>query len=94
MSNRKKQTIISFKADDTLAEALQSVPNRSEFIRSAILTALDNGCPLCQGSGILSQEQQKHWAEFLAHHSLTKCQKCQAVHLVCKAASETPDHRH
>lgn len=84
MRNHKKQTIITFKADDALAEALQSTPNKSEFIRNAILTALENGCPLCQGTGILTREQRKHWAEFLAHHSVEKCEKCHAIHLVCE----------
>ena len=92
MAIPKKQTIITFKADETLAEALQTVPNRSEFIRNAILTALDNGCPLCQGTGILTREQQKHWAEFLAHHSLAKCEKCHAIHLVCEEGKDTCAH--
>jgi hypothetical protein len=92
MSTLKKQTIITFKADAALAEALQGVPNKSEFIRTAILTALDNGCPLCQGSGILTPEQQRHWAHFIASHSLEKCGTCQAVHLVCEAAPEAHGH--
>lgn len=85
MSNKKKQEIITFKADEALAQALKQVANKSEFIRSAILHALDNGCPLCQGSGILSPEQRRHWAEFLAHHSVQKCEECNAIHLVCEA---------
>ncbi|MEW6501288.1 MAG: ribbon-helix-helix domain-containing protein [Thermodesulfobacteriota bacterium] len=92
MTSRKKQTIITFKADEALAEALQGVSNRSEFIRNAILTALDNGCPLCQGTGILTPEQQKHWTRFIASHSLEKCGQCQAVHLVCAAAPDGHGH--
>ncbi len=81
----KKQETMTFKVDEALAEALKQVPNRSEFIRKAVLHALENGCPLCQGTGILSEEQQQHWARFLATHSLERCQKCNAVHLVCEA---------
>ncbi len=92
MSNHKKQSIITFKADTVLAEALQAVPNKSEFIRNAILTALANSCPLCQGTGILTPEQRKHWARFIASHSLEKCDTCQAVHLVCEAAPESHGH--
>ncbi|HIJ79055.1 MAG: hypothetical protein OEY01_08560 [Desulfobulbaceae bacterium] len=84
MSRTKKQETITFKVDEALAESLKQVPNRSEFIRNAILTALDNGCPLCQGTGILSPEQRKHWAGFLDTHSLEKCDKCDAIHLVCE----------
>jgi len=92
MTTHKKQTIITFKADAALAEALQVVPNKSEFIRNAILTALDNGCPLCQGTGILTPEQQKHWAHFIASHSVEKCDECHAVHLVCDAAPDAHGH--
>ena len=92
MRTRKKQSIITFKADAALAEALQAVPNKSEFIRNAILTALENGCPLCQGTGILTPEQQRHWAHFIASHSLEKCDECQAVHLVCDAAPGAHGH--
>jgi len=81
----KKLETITFKADETLAEALREVPNRSEFIRNAIANALENSCPLCQGTGILSDEQRKHWAGFLATHSLEKCAECNAIHLVCDA---------
>lgn len=92
MKNHKKPAIITFKADAALAEALQAVPNKSAFIRAAILTALDNGCPLCQGTGILTQEQKKHWGDFLSTHSVTTCEDCKAVHLVCQADSAQCRH--
>lgn len=95
MGRSKKQEIITFKVDTSLAEALKIVPNRSEFIRSAILLALENCCPLCQGTGMLSPEQRKHWTTFVANHSVEKCAQCDAVHLVCEADSEhEPAHSH
>lgn len=84
MSSKKQETI-TFKADETLAKALLKVPNKSEFIRNAILNALENCCPLCQGTGILTSEQRTHWSNFLNTHSLQKCDACKAVHLVCGA---------
>ncbi len=86
MSGSKKQEIITFKVDSSLAEALKSVPNRSEFIRSAVMLALENSCPLCQGRGMLTPEQRNHWTSFVTNHSVEKCDQCQAVHLVCDAA--------
>ena len=83
MSSRKKDDVISFKADETLAQILQHLPNRSEFIRSAILRALDATCPLCQGSGVLSTNQQKHWLDMARSHHLHRCEKCDEVILVC-----------
>jgi len=80
-----KQETITFKVDGALAEALKQMTNRSEFIRNAVLHALDNNCPLCQGTGTLTPEQQKHWAGFLSTHTVEKCGECQAVHLVCGA---------
>ncbi len=80
---RKKDDVISFKADETLAHILQHLPNRSEFIRSAILRALDATCPLCQGSGVLSKNQQKHWLDLARSHFLHRCEQCDEVIIVC-----------
>jgi len=82
---RKKHEIITFKVDGPLLEAMRGVPNRSEFIRSAILSALDSVCPLCKGSGILTPDQRIHWTKFAKRHALAECEDCHAVHLVCEA---------
>ncbi len=66
MAGPKKQEIITFKVDESLSEAMRGIQNRSEFIRAAILTALDSTCPLCKGSGILTPEQRRHWDSFAA----------------------------
>lgn len=83
MAGRKKQEVITFKVDETLSQAMQGIPNRSEFIRAAILTALENSCPLCRGTGILTSDQQRHWEDFSRRHSVEECQDCRAFHLVC-----------
>lgn len=79
-----KSDIISFKADSALMAALKGVPNRSEFIRSAVLAALENACPVCGGSGVLSVEQRHHFDRFLDDHSLKECEECHETHLVCE----------
>jgi len=81
----RKEEIITFKADEELISALEGVSNRSAFIRDAIFAALDNRCPLCRGSGILSPEQKRHWNEFARHHHVEECGDCHAFHLVCDA---------
>jgi len=86
----RKQEIISFKADQQLVAALNRIPNRSEFIRNAVLRAMDNICPLCQGTGILTPSQQEHWAMFEKHHSIVKCDECKEVYLSCDHEAE-PD---
>ena len=43
-----KQQIVTFKAEEALIEAMEEIPNRSEFIRSAILAARRVvGAPIC-----------------------------------------------
>ena len=88
-----KTNVVTFKVDESLAKAMDGVTNRSEFIRSAILAALDNTCPLCSGSGTLSPEQLKHWKTFSSSHALEKCDDCNAHHLVCKSSPEETQHQ-
>ncbi len=80
-----KQETITFKVDKALWQSLQAVSNRSEFIRTAVLAALDSSCPLCCGTGVLTPEQRKHWEEFSRSHSVKQCEDCHAVCLVCVA---------
>ena len=80
---KNKQEIVTFKVDQSLLDVLKDLPNRSEFIRRAILSALDNVCPLCQGTGVLTPNQRKHWDSFSASHKLTQCGDCHEIHLVC-----------
>jgi hypothetical protein len=82
-----RDRVITFKAEPSVEEALRAVPNRSAFIRQAVLAALENTCPLCQGEGFLSPEQREHWQAFAATHQLRKCQECHAFHLVCACES-------
>ena len=88
MARARKQEIITFKVDDELKERLKGIPNRSEFIRSAVMGALESACPLCGGTGVLTDRQRKHWREFTRTHSLSECSECRALHLVCSLARE------
>lgn len=83
-----KTDLVSFKVEAALAERIDRMPNKSEFIRNAILAALDNTCPLCQGTGVLSPEQRAHWDRFTAHHHVERCSDCQAVYLSCEYGAE------
>jgi hypothetical protein len=81
-----KLEVITFKADEGLAQELARVPNRSDFIRNAVLAALANACPLCRGTGVLTQAQKTHWTAFEKTHHVEECAECDAVHLVCSSA--------
>lgn len=89
---RKKERIFTFKTDDFMADSLNEIPNKSEFIRKAVQTALDQKCPLCSGTGTLTQQQQNHLDEFLTLHSLEKCGECKAVHFVCQPTENSDLH--
>lgn len=91
MNHKQKQEVITFKADPVLAAEIKKLPNRSDFIRRAILAAMENTCPLCQGTGIITPEQKPHWEEFLKHHSLHKCEDCEAIFLKCQIDGSASD---
>jgi len=89
---KTKERIFTFKTDKEMADRLQQIPNRSEFIRKALIAAFKQCCPLCQGTGTLSPEQQKHWQHFLTIHSLEKCDECNAIHFVCRPGVQPELH--
>ena len=84
--NNQKQEIITFKVDKKFADIIKQLPNRSDFIRKAIMAAMENTCPFCRGTGIITAQQKPHWEEFLKHHTVKKCDECEAVLLKCKNA--------
>ena len=82
-SGRNKDEIISFKVDAALSRRMEGIANRSDFIRTAILLALGNSCPVCGGTGTLSAAQRRHWEEFTRHHHMSRCSDCRESYLVC-----------
>ena len=80
---RGKSEIISFKVEESLREAMNGLPNRSDFIRNAVVAALESSCPLCKGTGVLSPQQKKHWDDFSEDHAVKECRQCHEFHLVC-----------
>jgi hypothetical protein len=79
-----KSEVITFKVDAALAEALRIIPNRSQFIRTAISDALASTCPLCQGKGFLTPSQKEHWDIFSKSHPVEKCLHCEELRLICE----------
>lgn len=88
---KNKSEVVTFKADETLSEALNRIPNKSEFIRAAVAAALASTCPLCQGAGFLTPNQKEHWELFARDHSVKRCHDCQEIYLICsRDESEAP----
>ena len=91
-TTKRKGEIITFKADDSLLDAMKGVPNRSEFIRTALLAALDSVCPVCRGTGVLTPDQRTHWRAFADAHTVEECDHCHEVQFVCTGARATRPH--
>lgn len=87
---KSKSEIITFKVDPLLSDVLHDIPNRSEFIRSAVTAALGAVCPLCQGSGILTPSQKEHWDTFARDHTVAKCGECKELYLTCSHGPVAP----
>ncbi|HOJ51997.1 MAG TPA: hypothetical protein PLT64_05465 [Syntrophales bacterium] len=81
---KKKEGIVSFKVTEDLWARIKDMPNRSEFIRGAIQSALDNACPLCQGRGALTGKERQHWHEFLRSHTVERCPDCDGIIIKCR----------
>lgn len=91
---REKLDVITFKVPESLKDAMKGIPNRSEFIRAAVIAALDNICPLCRGTGLIMPNQRPHWEEFVHDHHFEECETCSAVHVVCERSANKIVHQH
>ena len=85
---KKKHEIVTFKVDEDLLEEIRHIPNRSAFIRGAIIAALGSVCPLCNGSGMLTPNQKRHWDHFAESHFVERCQDCDERILICQMCSQ------
>lgn len=78
MAARKspKSSIVAFKVEDELAEFLNKLPNKSAFIRKAIVAQLGMACPLCGGTGVVPRGLHDHYAPILAKNNMRNCDGC------------------
>lgn len=91
---KEKLDIITFKVPESLRDAMKGIPNRSEFIRAAVVSALDSICPLCKGTGVIMPNQRPHWEHFAIEHHFEECSTCNAVHVVCHRNPHEDAHVH
>lgn len=72
----KKSEIVAFKVEEDLAAFLNKLPNKSAFIRKAIVAQLGMACPLCTGAGVVPRGIHEHYAPVLAKNNVRKCDGC------------------
>jgi hypothetical protein len=74
-----KSEIVAFKVEEQLAEFLNNLPNKSDFIRKAILAQFGMTCPLCTGSGVTPRGLHEHFKPIIEGHRKRPCDHCGAV---------------
>jgi len=79
MSKANEIEVVTFKLDKATRQLMQGIDNRSEFIRNAILNALDKVCPFCKGSGVLTEHRKQHLVKLTHHHKTEVCKECDEV---------------
>ncbi len=75
-SKSTKSEIVAFKVEEELAQFLNNLPNKSDFIRKAILAQFGMTCPLCTGSGVVPRGIHDHYKPVIAERNTRPCEKC------------------
>jgi hypothetical protein len=93
MTRRKapKTQVVAFKVEEELAEFLNKLPNKSAFIRKAIVAQLGMACPLCTGTGIVPPGVHDHFAPVLAKNNIRKCDGCGSKQTLPADLASLPD---
>jgi hypothetical protein len=73
-----KSKIVAFKVEEELADFLDNLPNKSDFIRKAILSQFGMTCPLCTGSGVVPRGIHDHYKPVIATENTRPCEKCKS----------------
>jgi hypothetical protein len=71
-----KPKVVAFKVEEKLAEWLDKLPNKSAFIRKAILSQLGMACPLCNGTGVVPRGLHDNYAAVLSQLKSKQCDGC------------------
>src|SRR3954462_4794505 len=90
----QKKQIVAFKVEDGLADFLDALPNKSDFIRKAILAQFGMTCPLCTGSGVVPRGIHDHYKPVITERNQRPCEKCKSpVEVPLSAEAAGPGDR-
>lgn len=91
-----KTAVVAFKVETELADILNQLPNKSAFIRKAIVNQLDMACPLCSGAGMLPKGLHDHFAPLVQKLNNKACEECggKAAVLTNNTAELNVEDRH
>ncbi len=71
-----KHCVVTFKVEAEVAEFLTAMPNKSEFIRKALLSALLEPCPICNGKGSIPRSLRRDLDAIFEKQPLVPCSHC------------------
>jgi hypothetical protein len=71
-----KAAVVAFKVEEELAKLLNELPNKSAFIRKAIVAQLGMACPLCNGAGVVPRGLHDHYEPLLRRLNQRQCAGC------------------
>ncbi|MCG3135001.1 MAG: hypothetical protein HMLKMBBP_02494 [Planctomycetes bacterium] len=75
-AQRGKSVVVTFRVDSHLAEALDRIPDKSAFIREALVNRLHEPCPACNGTGRVDCDAAEWLAGVLRENGATNCECC------------------
>lgn len=89
-----KSRTVAVKVEEEIADFLDRLPNKSDFIRQAILAQFRMACPLCTGSGTVPRGLGDHFAPVVQRNRGKKCEKCGRADVIPKdlSAVEAADY--
>lgn len=73
---KSKHRIVTFKVEEDVAAFLDTMPNKSDFIRRALLSALLEPCPVCHGKGSVPRTLRRELDTILKKQNLVPCSYC------------------
>lgn len=75
-AGKSKHRIVTFKVEEDVAAFLDTMPNKSDFIRRALLSALLEPCPVCHGKGSVPRTLRQELDVILKKQELVPCNYC------------------
>jgi hypothetical protein len=73
---RGSSRVFAFRADPEMVKLLSAMPNASDFIRKAISRSIEEPCPVCVGSGLVSPGFRDQLERLGGHFLLRRCSCC------------------
>jgi hypothetical protein len=71
-----KQRVVTFKVEEGLAAFLDDLPNKSDFIRKALLSSLLEPCPVCHGTGSVPRSLRRELEHMFHKREFVPCSVC------------------